>query len=181
MSTDGSRFGKIDLFKFVTSINENSVYAGNKNVFMQHRGNIMSNGFFFTPDELARFMADSRLDENGNIVYGSDAAVVVRTATRRAQRKSNRQPPTDLSNPEILSQKKAELTALLAESSRAIAEGKGEIIPEYKASKKIKLGKNTVANNPELHQIYETYRRIHSNAAPATLNNDPNDYLDSDE
>ena len=141
----------------------------------------MSNGFFFTPGELTDFLADCEKDEDGNLVYGAAAREIVNRAIKRAQRKSKRNPPTDLSDPEILSQKKAELTALLAESSKAIAAGKGKLIPEYKASKKIKLGKNTVANNPELHQIYETYRQIHSNSAPATLNNDPNDYLDADE
>ena len=171
---DGSRFLIFTTFyDFLSTMN--------KNVFIHRKGNIMSNGFFFTPAELACFTADCTLDAAGNIVYGSAAAAVVQTAIKRAQRKSKRNPPTDLSDPEILAQKKTELTALLAESSKAIAAGKGKIIPEYKASKKIKLGKNTVANNPELHNIYETYRRIHSNAAPATLNNDPNDYLDSDD
>lgn len=146
-----------------------------------HRGRAMSNGFYFTPAELARFMADSRLDEDGNIVYGSDAAVVVQTATKRAQRTSTRKPPVDLSDPETLAQKKAELTAILAESSTAIAAGTGKILPEYKVSQKIGLGVNTLANNPELHNIYMTYKRIHSNAAPSTLNNDPDDYLDSDD
>lgn len=152
-----------------------------KNVFIQHRGNIMSNGFYFTPAELACFMADSRLDDDGNVVYGSAAAAVVQTAIKRAQRSSTRKPPVDLSDPEILAQKKAELTALLAESSAAIVAGTGKILAEYKVSLRIGLGKTTVEKNSELHNIYMTYKRIHSNAAPSTLNNDPDDYLDSDD
>lgn len=141
----------------------------------------MSNNFYLTPVELACFMADSILDDDGNVVYGSAAAAVVQTAIKRAQRTSTRKPPVDLSDPETLAQKKAELTALLAESSAAIAAGVGKVLPEYKVSQRIGLGISTVAHNLELHNIYMTYKRIHSNAAPSTLNNDPDDYLDSDD
>lgn len=146
-----------------------------------HRGRAMSNGFYFTPVELACFMADSILDDDGNVVYGSAAAAVVQTAIKRAQRTSTRKERVNLSDPEILAQKKAELTAILAESSTAIAAGTGKILPEYKVSQKIGLGVNTLANNPELHNIYMTYARIHSNATPATLNNDPDDYFENND
>lgn len=141
----------------------------------------MSNGFYFTPVELACFMADSILDDDGNVVYGSAAAAVVQTAIKRAQRSSTRKERVNLSDPEILANYKAKLTALLAESSAAIAAGTGKILPEYKASLQIGLGKVTVTKNSELHNIYMTYARIHSNAVPSTLNNDLDDYFDSDD
>lgn len=138
----------------------------------------MSNGLYLTPDELVRTMADSRMDEEGNLVYGDEAIEIFDKALRRMKRKSTRKEPVDLSDPEVLAKKKVELAAILEQSYKDVVAGKVRIMAEYIASKKIKLGKNTVANNPELHKIYLTYRHSLASVAPATLNNDPDYYLD---
>ena len=121
------------------------------------------------------------MGEDGLVDISDSALSAMNEIVKKAQRTSTRKERVDLSDPIIMAQKKAELTALLAESSAAIAAGTGKILPEYKVSLRIGLGKVTVTKNSELHNIYMTYARIHSNAAPSTLNNDPDDYFDSDD
>ena len=144
-----------------------------------HRGRALSNNFYLTPVELACFMADSILDDDGNVVYGSAAAAVVQTAIKRAQRTSTRQERHNLKDPETLAKYKAMLVEILDKSNRLIAEGRGGLLPAYYISKfLLKLGKNAIYDTPELNKLYKTYQQANSNATPATLNNDPDDYLD---
>ena len=131
----------------------------------------MSNGFYFTPAELASFTADCTLDDNGNIVYGSAAAAVVQTAIKRAQRKSPRR-KRHVINKKTLPKIKSEMFTILQEHPD---------IQKEDLSEALGFDRSTLGKNKYLAPLYEDWLRMNSNAAPATLNNDPNSYLDGDD
>ena len=131
----------------------------------------MSNGFFFTPAELACFTADCTLDDNGNIVYGSAAADVVQTAIKRAQRKSTRKPRKTINDKNI-----AEIRAKMLEILQVEPD-----IAETVLSERLWFDRITLCKNEVLNDHYESFQRMNSNSTPSTVNNDPDSYFDNDD
>lgn len=130
----------------------------------------MSNGLFLTPVELADFLSDCEKDENGNLVYGKRAQAIIDHAIERAQRE--RADRTNLNDEETLTYYIGKMTLVMTQH------------PDWgkkRVSKKIGLGERTVGENDRLNDTYNNLKRMLSNAAPATLNNDPDSYIDNDD
>ena len=161
----------------------------------------MANGFYLTPTEQIDFLDDCEKDKNGNLAYGAKAAAILERAMKRALAEeaaaeaadaeetpepsalpSGRQPRHNLSDPKVLADFKAKLIRILDISNKKIAAGiDGLLSARFISKHLLKLGKNAVMDTPELRDVYLTYKAANSNAKPSTVNNDPNDYLDSDD
>lgn len=157
----------------------------------------MSNRFYLTPAEQIDFLDDCKKDANGNLAYGEKAAEIIDRAMKRSLEEeaadesetpepselpSGRQPRHNLSDPEVLADYKAKLIKILDVSNKKIAAGiDGLLSARYISKHLLKLGKNAVMDTPELRDVYLAYKAANSNAKPSTVNNDPNDYLDSDD
>ena len=132
----------------------------------------MANGFTMTAAEWEAFRKTCTVDENGNMTFNDRGRLIVNRAIRRAQRKSGRQPRHSLSTDEDIQFYKSWMIEILQDDPD---------ISEKAISRAMELSERTVGQNPRLHETYETWQRLHCNAAPATVNNDPDSYLDSDD
>lgn len=140
----------------------------------------MDNVLIIPPGDFAKFITSLTQDENGNYVSSGDGAnAMVHVVSLALRRKSKRKPRVDLSDPKVLSEYEGKLTALLKQNMVEVANG-GRLISERKAAKELGLGKDSIGKNDALSNIYQTYKRSMSNAAPTTLDNDADADWDED-
>ena len=132
----------------------------------------MANGFTMTAAEWDAFLKTCTVDKNGNMVFNDAGRRIINKAIRRAQRTSNRAERHTISTEEDIQFYTSWMLRILQANPD---------ISEKGISTAMDLSERTVGSNPNLHKVYERWKRMNSNAAPNTVNNDPNDYLDSDD
>lgn len=137
----------------------------------------MSNGFYFTPVELACFMADSVQDDAGNVVYGDKAKIVVNHAIERAQRGAKRE-KKKLTGKNL--DKYIAIAKRLIDEAQKEFDNGGKLMSKRAFAEGLELDESTVRRNETLDSIYERFKASNCNARPSTVNNNPDSFFDDD-